>query len=187
MATAALAHPHASRLRLHRLGLWLFIISETFLFSALLSSRYFVLGLSRPRELNQALGLGITTVLLLSSLTAYSAEMAAAFGRQPAFRRNLLATMALGALFLVGVGVEWSEAFHHFPPQTAYGTLFFTLTGVHAFHVLSGLLVLALVYLNGRSGRYTPENYWPVEGGIKYWHFVDLAWVFIYPTLYLVG
>lgn len=187
MTTAAVAHSHASRLGLHRLGLWLFIISEAFLFSALLSCRYYILGLYRPPELNQPLGLAITTVLLLSSLTAYSAEMSAAFGRQAAFRRNLLATIALGGLFLVGVGVEWSEAFRHFPPQTAFGTLFFTLTGAHAFHVLSGLLVLLLVYLNGRRGRYTPENYWPVEGGIKYWHFVDLAWVAIYPTLYLVG
>jgi len=43
------------------------------------------------------------------------------------------------------------------------------------------------VYLHGRRGRYGPGDYWPVEGVVKYWHFVDVAWVFIYPTLYLVG
>lgn len=187
MSTVAAAHAHPSRLRIHRLGLWLFIISECFLFAALLTSRYYILGLYRPPEINQPLGLGITTVLLLSSLTAYRAEMSAAFGNQAGFMRNTLATLAMGGIFLVGVGIEWREAFHFFPPNTAYGTLFFTMTGVHAFHVVSGLLVLLLVYFNGRQGRYGPGNYWPVEGSIKYWHFVDVAWVFIYPTLYLVA
>ncbi len=187
MTTTALAHAIPSRLRINRLGLWLFIISECFLFAALLSSRYFILGLYRAPELNQPLGLAITTILLLSSLTAYSAEMSAAAGNQAGFRRYLLATLGLGVLFLVGVGVEWSEAFHFFPPQTAFGTLFFSMTGVHAFHVVSGLLVLLLVYVHGRRHPYSATSYWPVEGGAKYWHFVDVAWVFIYPTLYLVG
>ncbi len=187
MTTTALAHAVPSRLRINRLGLWLFILSECFLFAALLSSRFFILGLSRPPELNQPLGLAITTILLLSSLTAYMAEMSAAAGNQAGWRRYLLATVGLGALFLVGVGVEWSEAFHAFPPQTAFGTLFFSMTGIHAFHVVSGLLVLLLVYVNGRRRRYTAASYWPVEGAAKYWHFVDVAWVFIYPTLYLVG
>lgn len=187
MSAATVAHAHPSRLRINQLGLWLFIISESFLFAALLSSRYYILGLYRPPELNQPLGLGITTVLLLSSLSAYRAEMSASWGDRAGFRNSLLATIGLGLVFLVGVGIEWREAFHFFPPNTAFGTLFFTMTGVHAFHVLSGLTLLLLVYLNGRRGRYTPESYWPVEGGIKYWHFVDVAWVFIYPTLYLVA
>lgn len=187
MSVETLAHPRYSRLRINRLGLWLFIISECFLFSALLSSRYFLLGLYRPAELNQPLGLAITTILLLSSLTAYRAESSAAFGNQGRFLRNVLFTMGLGALFLAGVVWEWAEGFHFFPPETVFGTLFFTLTGVHAFHVLSGMLVLLVIYLNGRRGRFTPQNYWGVEGAVKYWHFVDVAWVFIYPTLYLVG
>lgn len=187
MSTVTHVHPPVSRLRINQLGLWLFIISESFLFAALLSSRYYLQGLYRPPELNQPLGLAITTVLLFSSVSAYRAEMSAAVGNTPAFGRNLLFTLAMGGLFLVGVGIEWSEAFHFFPPNTGFGTLFFTMTGVHAFHVLSGLTLLLLVYLNGRRGRYTPENYWAVEGSVKYWHFVDVAWVFIYPTLYLVG
>ncbi len=187
MSAITHAHRHVSRLRINQLGLWLFIISEAFLFSALLSSRYYILGLYRSPDLNQPLGLAITSVLLLSSFTAYRAEMSAAFGRQKSFVVNTLATLALGGLFLVGVGIEWSEGFHYFPPKTAFGTLFFTMTGVHAFHVLSGLLLLLLVLIQGRRGRYGPGNYWPVEGAAKYWHFVDLAWIFIYPTLYLVG
>lgn len=178
-----------SRLQRNRLGLWLFLLSETFLFGALLSSRYYMLGVSRPEELNQPLGLAITFVLLLSSLSAYRAEMAAVYGDLARFRRNLLFTLLLGALFLVGVAREWQEAFHYFPPSTAYGTLFFTTTGVHAFHVLTGLIGLAFILYLNRDGRFAgdPERAWPVEGVIKYWHFVDVAWVFIYPTLYLVS
>lgn len=144
--------------------------------------------MQRPEAVNQTLGLAITGVLLLSSLTAYRAEMASAHGDHRGFIRNLLATIALGVLFLVGVGVEWFEAYQHFPPSTGYGTVFFTTTGIHATHVLSGVLMLVIVlFLGRRAGRYTPDNYWGVEATVKYWHFVNVAWVFIYPTLYLVG
>ncbi len=61
------------------------------------------------------------------------------------------------------------------------------MTGIHASHVLSGIIVLALIYRRARPGVYGPGAYWGVEGAAKYWHFVDVAWVFIYPTLYLVG
>lgn len=187
MSTATAAHATASRLHIHRLGLWLFIISECFLFGAILTARYYLLGVYRPLELNQPLGLVITAVLLLSSLAAYRAETAVAAGDQRRFLRNILFTLALGGLFLVGVGIEWSEAFEFFPPPTVFGTLFFSMTGLHAFHVISGLLLLAFVYFHGRRGKYGPKDYWPAEGAVKYWHFVDVAWVLIYPTLYLVS
>ena len=167
------------RQSLNRIGLWLFLLSETFLFSALLSSRFFLAGLERSEHLDQALGLGITFVLILSSLTAYRAETYAFHGKQKEFSRNLIYTIILGVLFLAGVGYEWSQAFSHFPPDTGFVTLFFTLTGVHAFYVLTGLIALAVVLWLGRAGRITTGNTWPVEGMVKYWHFVDVAWVFI--------
>lgn len=186
MATVAPVHAHVSILN-GRWGLWLFIVSESFLFSAFLTARFYMLGFFRPPELNQLLGLAITSVLLTSSLTAYRAESSIAFGDRPRFLRNTLATILLAALFLVGVAVEWREAFHFFPPQTRFGTAFFSLTGLHALHVLSGVVLLVFVHLHGRAGRYGPSDYWPVEGAVKYWHFVDVAWVFIYPALYLVA
>ena len=118
------------RQALNRIGLWLFILSETFLFSALLSSRFFLQGLHRSEDLDQVLGLGITFVLIWSSFTAYRAETYAFHGKQKEFSRNLIFTILLGVLFLAGVGYEWSEAFKHFPPGTGYGTLFFTMTGI---------------------------------------------------------
>lgn len=186
MATTTRTH-HQDRLVIQRFGLWLFFLSESFLFLALIVSRFYPQGAHRPAEMNQPLGLAISIILLLSSLTAYRGETAAACGEERLFRRNIVFTIGLGALFLVGVGVEWREAFHSFPPSTAFGTLFFTLTGFHAFHVLTGLLALLVVVLPGHKGQFGPGNYWGVEAAVKYWHFVDVAWVFIFPTLYLVS
>jgi cytochrome c oxidase subunit 3 len=187
VATQNAVGAHPNRLALHRLGLWLFILSECFLFGAILTSGYYLQGIDRPPEVNQPLGLAITIVLLLSSLSAYRAEASARHGDQRGFSRNMLYTIVLGLVFLAGVGLEWHEAFHDFPPREGFGTVFFTTTGVHAFHVLTGLVALTIVYGLGRNGRFTTGNFWGVEGTVKYWHFVDVAWVFIYPTLYLVN
>ncbi len=175
-----------SRLQINRMGLWMFIASEAFLFLALLVSRYLLLGTYRPTEVNQALGVVLTAILLLSSVTAARGEKAIARGDQAGFLRGILATILLGVLFLVLVGYEWSVAFAHFPPSDPYGTVFFTLTGMHAAHLLSGIVILFLVYLNGRQGRFTPENHWGVEGSVLYWHFVDVVWLSVFTTLYLV-
>jgi len=191
MAAETIARSHdlaaTNRLQMHRLGLWLFILSECFLFAAIISARYFLAGVSRPHDLNQGLGLAITLVLLLSSLTAYRSEVGASHGNTGQFMRNAVATIILGGIFLVGVTIEWGEAFHYFPPQSAFGTLLFPMTGLHAFHVITGLLLLGVIAAKGRNGKYSERNYWPVEGAVKYWHFVDVAWVFIYPTIYLVS
>jgi len=101
--------------------------------------------------------------------------------------RNASFTILLGLLFMVGVVVEWSEGLRHFPPGTVYGSAFFTLIGMHAFHVFTGLVVLGIVLRLGRRGHFGSHDYWPVEAAVKYWHFVDVAWVIIFPTLYLVS
>ena len=177
----------ARRLAINRLGLWLFFLSESFLFSALLVTRFYLQGVSRPAELNQSLGFAISFVLILSSLTAYRAETAIAQGAETMFRRNILYTILLGILFLAGVGLEWSEGFRLFPPSHGFGTIFFTLTGFHAFHVFTGILALAVLLMPRQKGRFTPDNHWGVEAIVKYWHFVDVVWVFIFPALYLVS
>lgn len=74
-----------------------------------------------------------------------------------------------------------------FPPDTLYGSAFFTLVGLHAFHVLTGVIALSVVRRLGKGGRFGSDSYWGVEGVLKCWHFVDVAWVFIFPTLYLVS
>ena len=170
---------------INQAGLWLFFLSECFLFSALLTARFVLAGTDRPEELSQLLGLAITSILLLSSLTAYRSEAAIARGDRAAFLRNLLATIALGIVFVAGVGLEWTIA--EFELSDPFGTAFFSMTGLHAAHVVSGIVMLAMVYWLGARGRFSADSHWGVEGTIKYWHFVDVVWVFFYPALYLIG
>lgn len=178
---------HERRLNINRIGLWLFILSEMGIFVALLAARFYLLGTERPESLNQTIGLIITSLLLLSSLTAYRSETFIAQGDRKGFLKNTLLTLVLGIIFLVGVGIEWSQALVHFPPRVIFGTVFFTMTGMHAFHVVTGLILLALVYRKGRRGAFSAEDHWGPEAVVKYWHFVDVVWVFFYPAIYLVS
>lgn len=184
--TTTTSHAPVSRLGLNRFGLWLFILSETGLFLALLATRFALVGTDVPAEADQLVALLITSILLLSSGSAYLAEVASSSGDDRMFRRAMLATMILGLIFMVGVGFEWSEAFHAFPPGTPYGSVFFVMTGTHAFHVLTGMMFLWIVYRRARNEPGT-DDHWPVEAAVKYWHFVDVVWVFFYPALYLVS
>lgn len=169
----------------NRLGLWLFMASESMIFLALLSARLYLVGTEVPDDANQVIALIITSILLLSSVSAYTAETAYTQGDQRLFLRAMTATIVLGLLFLVGVGFEWAEAFEAFPPQTAFGTVFFTMTGMHAFHVVTGIVFLGIVLGRGRAE--SQGDPWPIEAGVKYWHFVDVVWVFFYPALYLIN
>jgi cytochrome c oxidase subunit 3 len=169
---------------MNQLGLWLFFVSETFLFGALLSARFYLAGVDRP-HVNQALGLAITSILLVSSLTAYMSEVSISRGDRRAFQRYLLATIVLGVIFAIGVAFEWRTA--EFARSEPYGTAFFTMTGLHASHVISGIVMLVMVYYLGARGHFSGEKHWGVEAVIKYWHFVDVVWVFFYPALYLVS
>lgn len=183
--TAAHGHGSAhSRLPINRMGIWLFFFSDALLFAMLAASRFYLTGTERPEELNQALGLGITSVLLLSSLTAYRAETAFEHGNVAHGRAMLLATIVMGAAFAIGVGFEWSIA--HWVPSDPFGTAFFSMTGMHALHVVSGVLFLVVIYVRAGNGHFPVGNTWPVTSMVMYWHFVDVVWVFFYPTLYLV-
>jgi cytochrome c oxidase subunit 3 len=173
------------RLANNRLGLWLFFISEAFMFGALLASRFFLWGNSRP-DLDQGLGLLVTSVLLVSSYFMNRAETAISFDDRKEFLRSLLITAALGILFLIGVvGFEWRGELR--PWDGVFGAVFFGMTGMHALHVLSGVIIILIVWNNGRKGSFSAERHWGVEACAIWWHYVDLIWVFFYPALYLMG
>jgi cytochrome c oxidase subunit III len=187
----------------NRLGLWLFLISDSFVFGGLMIMRVNLLGLSRP-ELNQILGLFVTAVLLISSFFMNRGETMMHNGDREGFLSNTLITMALGTAFLLGVIIiEWhtipviaDSVLHLFgepaggeplkPTSGVAGAAFFMMTGMHAFHVLSGLILLAIIWFNARRGLYDAKHY-PVEAAAVYWHFVDVVWIFFYPALYLIG
>ena len=178
---------YRKRVVTNRLGLWLFIISDSFLFGGLLVARFYLLGAHQRPDVSHVVGLVVTSVLLLSSFFMNRAEIALQAGDQKSFLRGTLITLALGTLFLVGVvGVEWQIA-PYGPSHDAAWSLFYTMTGFHALHVLSGVIFLAIIYRNGRKGLYSPDRHWPVEAAAVYWHFVDVVWIFFYPALYLMG
>lgn len=184
--SASDAKQRKDRVLTDRLGLWLFLISDAFVFGGLLISRFYLMGTTRP-HLEQALGLLVTSVLLLSSFFMNRADTAMAQGDQKRMTRNTLITLLLGVGFLFGVlGFEWRLA-PFGPADGVQGAIFYMLTGMHAFHVLTGVIFLGFVYRNGRKGLYSREKHWQVEAAAIYWHFVDVVWIFYYPSLYLIG
>ncbi len=172
-----------------RLGLWLFLLSDSFVFGGLAVARFNLLGLTRP-PLNQILGLAVTSVLLLSSFFMNRAEASMEHGDRQGFILGIVATLILGFGFVTGVlGVEWPSAIAEgvTPSTNAAGAIFFMMTGMHALHVVTGLIFLTIVLRNGARGLYSAEKHWAVEAAAVYWHFVDVVWIFFYPALYLIG
>jgi cytochrome c oxidase subunit III len=172
-----------------RFGLWLFLLSDSFVFGALAAARFNLLGLTRP-DLNQFLGLAVTSVLLLSSFFMNRAEASMEHGDRGGFTVGIVATLILGLAFVTGVlGVEWPSAIANgvTPSSGAGGSIFFMMTGMHALHVITGLVFLGVVLRKGRMGLYSAEEHWGVEAAAVYWHFVDVVWIFFYPALYLIG
>ena len=196
MTADAHAHEHpgaispAKRLKMNRVGLWLFLLSETFLFGGILVARFYLWGATRP-SLNQNLGLAVTLMLLISSYFMYRAETAIKHDDRGDFLRSISVTIILGILFVAGVvGLEWAEA--PIKPFTGgefgvYGDIFFFMTGMHAFHVVTGVILLIIIAYRGYKGQLSSEHSWPAEAAAIYWHFVDVVWVFFFPALYLMG
>jgi len=196
-------HSYAYKAATNRLGLWLFLVSDSFVFGGLMVARINLLGMTRP-HLNQLLGLFVTAVLLISSFFMNRGETMMHNGDREGFLKNTMITFFLGLAFLLGVVlIEWhtvpaiAEPILHLfgeapgtepltPSAGPAGAVFFMMTGMHAFHVLTGLILLAIVWRNGRKGLYDEKQY-PVEAAAVYWHFVDLVWIFFYPALYLIG
>ncbi len=191
IVTATL-NDYTRQLRNNRMGLWLFFISEAFLFGGLLVTRFFLWGTTRP-PLDQTIGLIVTAVLLLSSFSMNLSETAMEHGDRRTFLVGLVITAVLGATFLIGVMVfEWGlfpalYEGHLKPGDNVYGAVVFAMTGMHALHVISGIIFIAIVWNIGRKGGFSPEQHWGVESCAIYWHYVDVVWIFFYPALYLIG
>jgi len=182
-------HSYAYKTGTNRFGFWLFLLSDAFVFAGLLTTRINLLGLTRP-HLNQLLGLAVTAVLLISSFFMNRGETAMAHGDKKGFITNALITFVLGLGFLLGVvAVEWPSAAAEglTASSGAAGAVFYMMTGMHAFHVFTGLIFLLIVVNNARKDIYSEDKHWGVEAVTVYWHFVDLVWIFFYPALYLIG
>lgn len=190
------------------LGIWAFLINETIFFGALIFTYYFY-RLSYPGEFAAAAkdavlwcGTVNLVILITSSLTIVLAINAAAQGARRAMVGWLWATCALGIAFLLIKGYEYYQDFtDHVVPAVDYvakpgegpaGELFWVFywvaTGLHAIHLMTGIgLVLYMLLWRIRRGGITPAYYTPLEVVGIYWSFVDVVWLFLFPSIYLVG
>src|SRR5258708_9480351 len=131
-----------------------------------------------------------TICLLSSSLTIHFAGELLARGRRGAFLLFWLLTITLGALFLYGTGQEWQRLIYEHGltiSTNLFGTTYYSLVGLHAFHVSAGLIMLSIVLLFGLAGRVGPEQSARVDVLSLYWHFVDAVWVVVFTVVYVLG
>ncbi len=179
-----------------KFGMWLFILSDTLTFSALLVAYSYVRAANdwpTPFHFYPSIVFStlMTLVLLSSSLTMVYAVSAAHHGARRKAAKWIWATALGGAVFVVLHGTEWMNLMHEgiYPWTNPFGTplfgaTFFLVTGLHMFHVITGVGYLVIVALGYRRGKWLPED---VEVAGLYWHFVDLVWMFVFPLLYLLS
>ena len=178
-----------------KFGIWLFLASEVMLFGALFSS-YVLLRVGAEswphgwQLLNVPLATLNTFVLIASSVTMVMSWASLKLDNFSRFRFWMGLTIALSFVFLIVKGFEYGAKFeHHISPATSnfYAT-YFTLTGLHGLHVIGGIIVNLYLLLPGSAmWKTAPEQFTNrVECAGLYWHFVDLVWIFLFPTLYLL-
>jgi cytochrome c oxidase subunit III len=189
------------------LGMWLFLVQEVLFFGGLFMT-YLLYRWRDPmafaagsHELDLLLGGFNTVVLIGSSLTMAMAVHSAQTDRQSRLVGYLVATGALGLVFLVVKYFEYSAKWHHHLIPGAsfhfegpvgeraelFFSLYFAMTGMHALHMVIGVGVLAWILKRARRGEFGSHYYNPVECFGLYWHFVDIVWIFLFPLLYLIG
>ena len=171
--------------------MWLFIISDAVTFGAFLMAYGFIRvgtpNWTRPFESGSVINVVIMTIVLItSSLTMLGAVDASKVGDKAKAMRFLYSTMVLGALFAILHIREWHELIAKGTTLSSglFGQTFFTITGLHLLHVISGVIALLIVGMKYSKGSLTPGH---VETTGLYWHFVDLVWMFVVPLVYLTN
>lgn len=174
-------------------GILLFILAESSLFAVFVAAYVYYIGRSltgpAPREVLEFPTL-MTVCLLSSSLTVHLAGRALANGATARFLRYWLATILLGAAFLAGTAREWYELItvHHLTIRTnLFGSTYYALVGLHASHVIAGMVMLLVVAAFGLTGRLRPDHAERADVISIYWHFVDVVWIVVVTVVYIVG
>jgi cytochrome c oxidase subunit III len=181
----------SSRVEPQLLGMLLFIISEVMVFGAFFTAYFFIRvaqgdpwpapGTHLPLEVA-----GVNTAILVSSsFTLHWAEQALKKGNHFGLKAGMLTTFLLGCAFLFIQINEYANI--GFAPQDqAQATIFYSLTGLHGAHVFIGLVLLLIVTIRAFRGHYSPEQRRGVEIPGIYWHFVDIMWIVVYTTVYVI-
>lgn len=169
------------------------IIAESAIFTIFVVAYLFYAGKSlagpTPREVLET-PIFFTVCLLSSSLTIHLASKLLERGKRGAFLGLWFLTIALGGLFLFGTGQEWHRLIYEHGltiSTNLFGTTYYSLVGLHATHVVVGLLMLTIVLLFGLAGRVGQEQSARVEVLSMYWHFVDAVWVVVFTVVYVLG
>jgi cytochrome c oxidase subunit 3/cytochrome o ubiquinol oxidase subunit 3 len=176
-----------------RVGMFTLIAAESAVFTIFVVAYIFYIGKSlsgpTPEDVLKAPIL-YSICLLSSSVTIHLAVKALRQGNLAAFSRWWFATIALGAIFLYGTAREWQRLIYHEGltiSTNLFGTTYFSLVGLHAFHVVIGLLCLTFVLVFAVLGYVRPKHEYQVELLSLYWHFVDSVWIVVFIVVYIVG
>jgi cytochrome c oxidase subunit III len=203
-ASVAIDHGHehhgppeahqSSRIDRQTLGILLFIVSEVMLFGAFFASYFFLRVVVSPPEwpptpfeLPVAVAGMNTAILFSSSFTVHYALESIRRGNRNGMKLGLAATWLLGATFLF---IQLNEYVHigFSARDGAFGTIFYSLTGLHGAHVFVGLLLLSFANIRAWRGHFGPEHndHLGVEVAGIYWHFVDVMWLIVFTTVYVL-
>jgi cytochrome c oxidase subunit 3 len=176
-----------------KVGMACLIIAESAIFTIFVVAYLFYVGKSltgpTPHEVLET-PIFFTICLLSSSLTIHYAGRSLERGRRGAFLGLWSLTIVLGGLFLFGTGREWHRLIYEHGltiSTNLFGTTYYSLVGLHAFHVTAGLIMLLIVAIFAFGGRVGKEQSQRIEVLSLYWHFVDAVWVVVFTVVYIVG
>jgi heme/copper-type cytochrome/quinol oxidase subunit 3 len=176
-----------------KMGMWVFLCSEVMFFTGLIGS-YIVLRFATPlwpapaSVLNIPLTAVNTFILICSSVTMVQALAAISRGDARKMKLFLCLTLLGGSIFLSIQATEYWKLVHEgFNPHVSlFGSVFFTTTGFHGFHVFCGVVCMAFVTGKAFLGKYTQAHHQGIETIGLYWHFVDLVWIVLFTIIYLI-
>ncbi len=176
-----------------RVGMYALILAESAIFIIFVVAYIYYIGRStygpQPKQVLEVPILA-SICLLSSSLTIWLAERALHKRAMGMFSAWWGGTILLGLVFMIYTALEWKKLIYEdglTVSTNLFGTTYFCLVGLHAFHVIVGLTMLSLVFLFGLMGKLTPNHTERVEVLSLYWHFVDAVWVVVFTVVYIVG
>ena len=181
----------SSRVDARVLGMFLFIASEVMLFGAFFTAYFFVrvVGGSAwpPEQFHLPVFVaGVNTAILVtSSFTIHWSLQSIKRDNRAGLQAGLVLTLALGIVFLLTQAREYSRVGFN-PADGAFGTIFFGLTGLHGAHVFVGLTLLTFATVRAFRGHFSAAHHHGVEIPGIYWHFVDVMWIVVYTTIYIL-